>query len=336
MGENMKRHIFTVIALLFCGLLLAGSVDAAGEWTKLKDSNGIKSYERSVPGTDLKEYIAVTTIDAKIEVIGEALRDVSQYNRWIADCFSARIEKKYDRNTFVMYLVLDPPFIEKRDIILKDETVYDYDKGNSRISFFCTDEVTIPVEKKRTRVTVMNGMFKMEYLGRNKTKLIYKLKTDPAGDIPKKVAYVVIKNYPFDTLKKFKNIVTERKYVEAAKGSEEEREINTRAINENSVRKIFGENMMRVAKNKAVMGDIIASDSESIKDIAASGGAYANVEKAAKNVCFKYIDKIVTDKKAAESLKNKKKLLDEITDLTTTSSEANDATLDSIIARYNR
>jgi hypothetical protein len=91
-----------------------------------------------------------------------------------------------------------------------------------------------------------------------------------------------------------------------------------------------------VAKNKVVMGVIIASDSEDIKDIAASGGAYANVEKAAKNVCFKYIDKIVADKKAAESLKNNKKLLDEITDLITTSSEANDATLDSIMARYNR
>ena len=78
---------------------MTGFVNAAGGWTKVKDSSGIKLYERSVPGTDLMEYMAVTTMDAKMEVIGEALRDVAQYTEWLSDCESARIEKKYDRNT---------------------------------------------------------------------------------------------------------------------------------------------------------------------------------------------------------------------------------------------
>ena len=95
----MKRLIIAVVALLFWGLGMTGVVNAADGWAKVKDSNGIKLYERSVPDTDLKEYMAVTTMDAKMEVIGEALRDVSQYTQWLSDCESARVEKKYDRNT---------------------------------------------------------------------------------------------------------------------------------------------------------------------------------------------------------------------------------------------
>jgi hypothetical protein len=333
----MKKYIITIIASLFCSFLLAGFVNASTDgWTKIKDNSGIKSYERSVPGTDLKEFIAVTTIDAKLEVIGEVLRDVPEFRQWISDCASARIEKKYDRNTFVIYLILDPPFIEKRDIILKNETVYDYENGNARISFFCTDEVKLPVEKKRTRVTVMNGLYRMEYLGRNKTKFIYKLKVDPAGDIPRKVAYAVMKDYPFDTLKKLKKMVTNSKYADAAKGSEEEREINARAVSETAVRKILGDTLMKVVKDKAALGAIIAADSNGIKNIAASGGVYAGVEKTAIDIYSKYIDKTVAGKKAAEKLKNNKKLFAEIIDLFTTDCEANSITVDSIIAHYNK
>jgi hypothetical protein len=271
-----------------------------------------------------------------MEVIGEVLRDVPEFVQWIPDCASARVEKKYDRNTFVMYLILDPPFIEKRDIVLKDEAVYDYENGNARINFFCTDEVKIPVEKKRIRVTVMNGSYKMEYLGRDKTKFVYKLKVDPAGDIPKIIAYSVMKNYPFNTLKKLKKMVADGKYAAAAKGSEDEREINIRAVNENTVRKIFSNNMIRVVKDKALLTEIIAADSENIKNIAASGGSYWAVEKAARNAYFKYIDKTVGDKKTVEKLKNNKKLLAEIIDLVTTNCEASYDTIDNIVARYNR
>lgn len=332
----MKKYVLAAIALLFCFAVSAGPVHAAGGWTKIKDSNGIKSYARSVPGTDLKEYIAVTTIDARMEVIGEVLRDVPEFIHWIPDCAAARIEKKYDRNTFILHLILNPIVIEQRDIILKDEAVYDYENGNARINFFCTDEVIIPVEKKRTRVTVMNGLYKMEYLGRNKTKFIYKLRVDPAGDIPKIIAYSVMKNYPADTLKELKKMVTSRKYADAARGSEEEREINSRAVNEATVKKIFSNNMMKVVENKSALASILAEENEGIKKIASSGGAYEVVEKTAKDVYFKYVDKIVADKKTVENLKNNKKIMNEIIDLVTTACEANQTTIDSIVARYIR
>jgi hypothetical protein len=185
-------------------------------------------------------------------------------------------------------------------------------------------------------VTVMNGLYQMEYLGRNKTKFIYRLKVNPSGDIPRKVAYAVVKYYPFNTLDNLKKIVSNSKYAAMAKGTEEEKQINVRSFSEVSVRKIFGDSIMRVVKDKAAMETILAADNEGIKNIALSGSAYETVEKTATDVFLKYIDKIVADKMTAEKLKNNKKLIAEITDMVQTASEADDTTVDSIVARYKK
>jgi DNA-binding ferritin-like protein len=91
---------------------------------------------------------------------------------------------------------------------------------------------------------------------------------------------------------------------------------------------------MRVVKDKAAMETILAADNEGIKNIALSGSAYETVEKTATDVFLKYIDKIIADKMTAEKLKNNKKMMAEITDMVQTSSEADDTTVDSIVARY--
>ncbi len=316
------------------GLLFVPTSYAADGWTQIKDSGGIKVYERPVSGTDLMEYVGVTTIDAKMEVIGEVLRDVPQFRLWVADCYGAQIEKKYDRNTFVMYMVLKPPIIEERDIILKDKAVYDYDNGKAVINFFCTDEVKIPLEKKRTRVTVMNGVFDMEYLGRNKTKFVYKLKVDPAGNIPKKVAYSVMKSYPYDTLKGLKKVVTNKKYADAAIGTDEEKQINIRANNDAAVRKILTNRLTRFVKDKASLAAIIAANRDDIKNICGAAGSYDSVEKATTSIFLKYGEKIIADKSIFEKLKNDKDMIEEITDLVIYDCGAVSTTVDSIVAKY--
>ncbi|MGB5216812.1 MAG: START domain-containing protein [Smithella sp.] len=332
----MKKFTVAFLALLCWTFGAVASAGAADNWMLIKNSDGIKTFERTVPGTDLREFIAVTTIDARMEVIGEVLRDVAEYPRWISDCAEAILKKKYDRNTFVLYLILNPPLIEKRDILLKNETIYDYENGNAVIHFFSTGEMSVPLEKNRTRVTMMNGLYKMEYMGRNKTKFIYKLKVDPSGSIPKRIAYAVMKKYPHDTLKKLKKIVVHKKYSDMARGSVEEREIDKRAADENVVRKIFSNNMLKAVENKPALESILAAENENIKNIAASGGAYEHVYKAARDVFNKYIEKIVMDKRKKERLKNNKQMIEEITDLIMTYCEASDKTIDSIVARYNR
>jgi len=330
-----KINIGVMTLLLFC-LCAIDFAYAAGGWTEVKDSEGIKLYERSVPGTNLMEYMAVTKMDVRMEVIGEALRDVSQYPKWLSDCESARIEKKYNRNNYVMYIVQNPFLIDRRDIVLKNETIYDYENGLAKITFYNTDEVKIPFKKRHVRINLMDGFFQIEFLGRNKAKFIYRLKVDPAGNIPKRVAYAVVRYYPFRSIKNLKNMVGQSKYAAMAKGSEDEKQIDIRSFREASVKKIFGDSMMRVVKNKIAMQTILDADGEGIRKIASAGSAYETIKTTAINIINKYIDSLITDKKIADSLKNNQKLQNEVMDLLHTYTEADDETLDSVVARYHQ
>jgi hypothetical protein len=329
---------FSAFALMFLvagipGLQPAG---AAGGWELAKNSSGIKVYERSVPGTDLMEYMGVVTIDAKMEVIGEVLRDVKNMNKWLADCYGAQVEKQISRNDMVIFMVLRPPIIQERDIVLKDKTVYDYENGKASITFQATDEVKIPLEEKRVRVTNMTGLFDMEYLGRNKTRFIYRLMVDPGGSIPKKVAYAVMKSYPYNSLKGLRSLVTDSTYADRAKGTDEEKQINARANSEAAVRKILTNRLLKYVNDRASLGAIIAADRDAIRAIAASGGSYVEVEKATIGFYFKYIEKLVPDRAEFEKLKKNRDLIAEMTDVVVTDCGATGLTVDAVLERYRR
>lgn len=331
----MKKYCALAMITFFSALLMLQPAGAAGGWSKIKESSGIKVYERAVPGTELMEYMGVTTIDAKMEVIGEVLRDVPNYNKWLADCYGAQVEKKFSKNDMVIYMVLKPPVIQERDIVLKDKTMYDYENGKALISFQATDEVKIPLEDKRVRVTIMTGLFQMDYLGRAKTKFIYSLKVDPGGDIPKKVAYAVMKNYPYATLKGLRDMVKNQKYVNAAKGTEEEREIDRRAVDPRAVEKVLTLRLMKYVKDKGSLGAVIAADRAGIQEIAKSGGSYPVVEKVTTRIYTNYFSKLV-DKSEVDKLKNNKKMIEEITDMVLSDCGAVALTVDSIVEKYRK
>jgi hypothetical protein len=347
----MKR----IITYFFCVTALVLFVNnssgfAEGGWSLVKNSGGIKVYERAVPGSDLMEYMGVTTINEKMEIIGELLRDVPKYNTWIADCYGAQVEKKYDRNTMVIYMVLKPPIIEERDIILKDKAVYDWDNARANISFTATEEVRIPLEESRVRVTVMKGVFDMEYLGRDRTKFIYRLLVDPAGSIPKKVAYAVMRSYPYNTLKKLKALLPDKKYNDAARGTEEERAIETRTKNEAYIRKALAARLAKFVKEKVALQGIIAADRDNIRNIMANGGSYASIERATTNFFLMLADNyIVTGKEMLlkeklnitgkekiikEKLSKDQDMIAEITDLIVSDCGAVDTLVEDIVVKY--
>ena len=332
----MKRTFVFLMILAFAGIINYQDAEAAAVWSMVKDSNGIRVYERFVPGTDLMEYMAVTAIDEKMEVIGEVLRDVASYPQWLADCSDAQVKKKYDRNTMVLNLVLSPPLIQKRDLLLKDNTVYDWDNARANISFTATDEIRIPVEKNHVRVTVMNGVFDMEYLGRNKTKFIYRLLVDPAGNIPKKVAYAVMKNYPYNTLKKLKKMMPDKKYNDLAKGTEEENAIESRTKDDRYIRRILTNRLSKFVRNKEAMKEIIYADTVGINNIMGTGVSYNSIEQASTMFYLAYLDKITNDKILVERLKKNKKMIQEITDMVVYDCGISDVTIESIVEKYKK
>jgi hypothetical protein len=335
-GGTMKN--FTGIFSLYMLIILSPQMSAgAGNWTMIKDNDGIKVYERPVAGTDLMEYMGVALIDAKIEVIGEVLRDVPSYPSWLSDCSFARVLKKYDRNTLVIHIELKPPIIKGRDVVLKNKAVYDWDNGKALVTFTTTEEALILDNKDRVKVTDMTGVFDMEYFGRDKTKFIYKLKVDPAGNIPKKLAYAVMKNYPYDTLKGLRRIAGNRKYQELSKGSYDEKQVEINMNNEASVRRILANRLSKFVKEKAALRAIIDADRDGIRNIMAYGSSYEIIKKNTTKFYTTYFERYITNKylaEVAEKLKKDTMMIAELTEMILNDYGDANITVDSIVAKY--
>jgi hypothetical protein len=319
-------------------IILSSQLSAiAGDWKMIKDSEGIKVYERPVAGTDLMEYMGVTLINAKIEVIGEVLRDVPSYPSWLTDCSFARVLKKYDRNTLVIHIELKPPFIKGRDVVLKNKAVYDWDNGKALVTFTATEEAPIPDIKDRVKVTDMTGVFDMEFFGRDKTKFMYKLKVDPAGDIPKKLAYTVMKNYPYDTLNKLRRMAGNIKYQELSKGSDDEKQVELKMKSEACVRRILANRLSKFVKEKAALRSIIYADRDGIRNIMTSGSSYDIIKKTTTKFYTTYFERYITNKylaEVAEKLKKDEVMIAELTDMIHNDYGEITITVDTIVAKY--
>ena len=332
----LPKSRITALLLTISVCFLSSNAAAKNGWKQTKDRKGIKLYERPVKGTDLMEYMAAGTIDARIEVIGEALRDVPHFNKWLADCDESFVLKSFNRNNMIIYLLLGPPIIQDRDLILKDTVTYKYDDSLAIVKFECTKDLDVPPVEKTVRVTVMTGNFTMEYLGRDKTKFIYSLKVDPAGSIPKKIAYGVMKNYPYKTIHDLRKHIKKniKKYKDLARGTEEEKQIDKRTRSGSHAKSILSGQLIRLVKNKKDLDAAVTSHKAVFEKIARNRGSYRIVEEAAIKILIHYTEIVTKDKKLTKKLSNNKKFISELTELVQTANAGTVKTVDDIIAKY--
>jgi len=87
-----------------------------GQWELIMSKDGIDTYRMTHPGTDVCTFKGVGFVDAKIEVVGEVMRDILAYPEWMAKFKKTTILKTIDRNTYVFHaIVRTPPPFQNRD-----------------------------------------------------------------------------------------------------------------------------------------------------------------------------------------------------------------------------
>src|SRR5262245_24248241 len=98
---------------------LVGSAHAS-PWKLEKDRNGIQVYTRAVPGSALKEFRAVTRINAPLPVALALIEDVNAMCSWLADCKQARTLKTVSASERYNYVVISAPFpVSNRDMVIR-------------------------------------------------------------------------------------------------------------------------------------------------------------------------------------------------------------------------
>lgn len=193
------------------------------EWELLNYQDGIETYRMRHKGTEVQTFKGVAFVDARIEVVGEVLRDIPNYPNWMYKFKDTKILKEIDRNTYVFWSGVSTPFPYKnRDIVVENETRYNFDNGTAELDFWAAKQFQYPKQSSYLRVGLLEGTYLLEYFGRDKTRVSYQYRSDPGGNIPLAIAnWIEIRHFPYHTLKGLQKVVQEEKYIEAGKKSPE-------------------------------------------------------------------------------------------------------------------
>ncbi len=183
---------------------------------------GIKLYRRSVKGSRIKEFKGVIVMDARVEVIAMVLRDLPGYTRWMSGCKKSEIIETFDENNLIIYYVQKTYglwFIKDRDVVLKATTEMDWKSGLLTVNVRSIEDPRVPPKKGLVRMTKMTGKWFIEYMDRERARVTWIIMINYAGSIPAFFVNAYIKNIPYNTLRRMKQIAKEKKYIEAANKS---------------------------------------------------------------------------------------------------------------------
>ena len=208
--------VYSVI-LSFLAAMPAG-VMAAGDWKLAIQKDGIEVSTRPVKGSDFDEFMGSTDIDASIDVVVAVLKDIPAATQWMADCKENREIRKIDEHTSVQFNVTKAPWpVSDREALCIVTEKKDEKTGTITFEFHETNDPIVPVGKGNVRMPEISGQWVLTPINQDHTKVIYTVKSNPGGSLPKALANMKSKDIPYNTLMGMKMMVKKDRYKKAAK-----------------------------------------------------------------------------------------------------------------------
>ncbi len=317
----LKKCLLTALAVVALSLFpLQGS---GSSWKLTRNQDGIKSYARSVPGSKILELKAITVIDARMEVIGEVLRDVPSSPLWVADCSEASIVRTLGRNDMIVHTLLNfPTPVSDRDLVVKSVTSYLLDRARGIITITSVNDPAAPPRRGVVRMHDFSGKYVLEYITREKTGVIYSYRADPGGNLPAFAVNLAGRDSLFKTLKGLKRMTAVPKYIEAAKRSPDialfentlRDKVKTRTILKNrlleQIRDV--EIVDYVVKDEEIFRMFVEGDGAITAKIFYSWGSRAIVRDAVKDILRIHLKKYTSDTGAINRVSSDNSVIDSI------------------------
>jgi hypothetical protein len=163
----------------------ASSFDPNDGWkiaTKVKD---VTIYSRLHPGSHLKEFTAVGSIDASTRAVHAVLDDFENYPAFMPFTVETRLIKR-EGDSIVGYQRLSPKICADRDYTLR-VWKKSWPAGGGlvfRVWWTSANEFGPPEKKGVMRVKVCDGSWLLEPDGALRTRATYSVFTDVGGLIP--------------------------------------------------------------------------------------------------------------------------------------------------------
>lgn len=210
-----------LVMLAVLSLVTTGFAADKYQWKLAGTENDCQLYTSEVPG---KGYIAAKSscvIPARIGIVGEVLRDIANYPKWMEGCVETKILKAYDpeNDGYIFWYHQGIPLMTDRDMVLKCSVNMDTLNARNTINTELTGEIPYDAGKGYVRMPSFSSVWTLEYVDREHTRVTFMIDPDLGVGIPKYVANPIIKSMPYKSLKKMKEMVKGPAYVKKGETS---------------------------------------------------------------------------------------------------------------------
>jgi hypothetical protein len=198
-------------------VLLPWPLSAEPPWVKIKAKNGITLFKRTFPGSPISEFKGETIVNSRIEVIETVLRDIPAYAQFMYNCKEGRLIKSFGKDDLIIVNVTDMPWpLSDRDVVVRSIVSKDFKRGMFSIVLQGLPEPEssqyCPLRNDRVRMHDLQGIFILEIIDREHTRLTYIVHADPVG-IPSALTNFFSDDNPYGTLTGIKRMVRMEKYI---------------------------------------------------------------------------------------------------------------------------
>ena len=186
----------------FSMVLVSGSALADGTWNVVAEKDGIRVLAREVAGRDLPTFRGEGTIDANIYDVMAVISDISRHKEWVERCSDARLLRKENERTYVVYQRTDAPWpVADRDAVVRSVASVDLKRMEVTIRFSAIRTPLMGRVDGVVRMENLRGEYRLRAEGRARTRIEYEVDADPGGRLPRWIARLATKRLPIYTIR---------------------------------------------------------------------------------------------------------------------------------------
>lgn len=177
-------------------------------WELAKDKSGIKIYTRSVVGSKINEFKAITEMETSVDKLVELYLIVDKCTLWLPDCETSRVVNKVSDKEFTVYRrVANPWPIKDRDYVLWFNVGEKNEAGEVDIQFNDIKNI-LPEEKCCVRMDMVKGFWKFTPSTAGKVIVTYQYHCNPGGGLSPGLINAALPDLPVETLTNIKKMIS--------------------------------------------------------------------------------------------------------------------------------
>ena len=200
---------YATLLLLLSVTTLVHADASTGGWKQFDEEDGIRLWEREIPGQELPGFRGEVTIDAEPRKIIDVIEDYKHHTEWMHRCTESTLLADKGGGTQITYNRTNPPWpVWDRDVILETKVDKSDDGKTVTLNFHNIDSDLRPLPSKVVRMPKLVGFYKLERLGDERTRVSYQVEADPGGSLPTWLAKRSARDLPFETLSRLRERVS--------------------------------------------------------------------------------------------------------------------------------